>query len=569
MSTIPRRHRNPDEPAAPPAASGPPDPPAASGTPADAAGNTPAAPAPGAPEGAEAVALGWNRAERLKVLANVATMSLLAFIILVSVNWYASRHWMRKDLTFDAQFTLSDKSKAVLDELARKQTTVKVIALWHPQTPAHGVVIPMVKDLLEEYRAYSRRIEVEQFDVVSQGKDAYAALLQLGVEKAEANDLVLVHGDVKKVLPLDDLYQPEMGSAWNQQEPRIRSFDAEQALTSAMVSVTATQKVTVYWGVGHNEVDPFGVDERAGSVLKSEILEKRENYKVNVIQIPEAKAIPDDCDLLILVGPQRKYAPEELDVLRRYLRRGGHLFVAFYPLLSEERRSGLEDLLYEYGVEVRDDVILDPSAQSQVFIQGPQGIEKFPVDPTSARSYGAHPITAKMNETNPTHFAGARSIESAANRPRDVMATPLVQSTRSAWGEKDFRAAMKGEKDLAFDEGRDLKGPLNFAMAVSRRVGEAKEGERVPETRIVVFGDASLTTNFYLQKLGKMDLLLNSLRWLAEQEHMISIEGRKPLDRKLDDLDESDMIGIQVTVMGLLPLMALTVGFWVWWARRK
>ncbi len=507
---------------------------------------------------------GWGTAGRVKVFLNVASMSLLAFIVLLGTNWLASRHWVRFDMTFDRTYTLSEKTKAVLDELARTGRRVRIIGMWLPQNPAHGVVIPKVKDLLEGYRSYSKQVEVVEYDAATQGRQAIQELTSLKMEQADPNDIILVCGDVKKVLHLNDLYEPELGAGWQRQETRIRSFTAEQGITSAIASVTAAKKVTMYWVTGHAELDAFNIDQNGGAKLK-EMLEKQENYDVKVLELPRAKAVPDDADVLAIVGPMRKFLPEEIDVLRRYLAKAGHILLLLWQTVTSER-LGLEDLLREYGVAVRDDMIFDPSRKVQITVAGPGGTATvLPVNPTLANAYGAHEIVAKLSANDPTFFFCCRSLEVLEDRARDLAVTPLVLSTRDSWGETEWR-----EKDEVLTPGKDAEGPLNYAVAISRRVGAAPEGGgRIPEARIVAIGDRSLATNFYLDNMDRKDLLLNSIRWLAEQEYLITIVGRKPEDRKVTNVDEARMGQITFTLVGLIPFLMLVLGGCIWWLRRK
>lgn len=509
----------------------------------------------------------WGRAQRIRTLLNVASMCLLAFIILVAVNWLASRHWVRKDITFDASYTLSEKTRAVLDDLARRNQKVRVVCLWVVQSPLHGAVIPRVKDLLEEYRADSRALDIHQFDVASENRAAYEMLKELGVEQAQPNDIVICQGDVRKILHLDDLYQPELGSGVGRTEPKIRSFNAEQFITSALVSVTATRQIKLYWVTGHQEIDAFAAEPQGGLSFRTEHLEKRENLKVESLQLATVKEVPTDCDLLLLLAPKKRLTPEEIDTLRRYLRQGGKALISLFPPLDDSMRTGLEDLLLqEYGLQVRDDVIMDPEAETPIAYQDQSGqIYSSDMKGLLGKSYGAHEIVERMNETNPTLFFFSRSMEAAPQRPQDVTLTPLVYTTREAWGETDWRSKDAIKRDAKTDHA----GPLVYAMAVRRKVGDVVEGAKVPEARLVVMGDTTLATNFYLDKIGRVDLLVNSVRWLAEQEHLISIEGKKPEDRKLQNLDQDRVRAIAWTLWGLVPFFAFMCGVTIWWIRRK
>ena len=85
--------------------------------------------------------------------------------------------------------------------------------------------------------------------------------------------------------------------------------------------------------------------------------------------------------------------------------------------------------------------------------------------------------------------------------------------------------------------------------------------------RAVVIGDADFASNSFFPYMSNSDLLLAAVRWLVHEERATPVATRIPVP-SLVLLTESQARTVFVLVVGLLPLMVVTVGGLVWWRRR-
>jgi ABC-type uncharacterized transport system involved in gliding motility auxiliary subunit len=85
--------------------------------------------------------------------------------------------------------------------------------------------------------------------------------------------------------------------------------------------------------------------------------------------------------------------------------------------------------------------------------------------------------------------------------------------------------------------------------------------------RAVLIGDCDFASNSFFPYMSNSDLLLAAVRWLSHEERTTQVATRIPVP-SLVLLTESQARTVFVLVVGLLPLMVVTVGGLVWWRRR-
>ena len=84
----------------------------------------------------------------------------------------------------------------------------------------------------------------------------------------------------------------------------------------------------------------------------------------------------------------------------------------------------------------------------------------------------------------------------------------------------------------------------------------------------MVYGDLDFAANSQLANAANGALLLNTFNWLVQREQLISIEGRKPTETRLN-LSTAELGSIQFIVMLLLPGLAIAAGISVYMRRRR
>jgi ABC-type uncharacterized transport system involved in gliding motility auxiliary subunit len=458
-----------------------------------------------------------GRQARFGTLALISTAVVVA--ILVAINYLGTRHDKRWDLTAAKQFSLSDQTRKVLQDL-KEPVHVKVFA--------RSDDFQRFRDRLDEYRYASKQVDVDYID--PEKKPALAQ--QYGIT-ALGTVVFDYHGRNEKA-----------------------TSDGEQELTNALIKVVQGRQPKVYFTTGHGEKDTTSADRTGYNSISSALTS--DNFVVDKVVLAQQNAVPADADVLVIAGPQTDFLPAEIDMLKKYVAGGGKLFVMLDPVIKsgQPEPTGLQALLHDWGISADDDVVLDVSGMGRLI----GADESIPV----AASYPSHPITQNFQLL--TAYPLARSMTPVDGGVNGHTAQRIVETSRSSWGETNLKALASGQP--AKQDPDDKPGPVSLASAVSAPAPNAveKNGKK-PETRLVAFGDSEFPSNAFLGVQGNRDLFLNSVNWLAQQENLISIRPRDAQDRRITLTADQETRIFYLTVL-IVPGLILLAGVQTWWRRR-
>lgn len=483
---------------------------------------------------------------------------LLVFALLVLVNYLGWKYHVRGDWTETKIYSLSETTENVLADL---EEDVRVTVFITPGSRLYGPV----RELLSRYEAASPRLTVRWLDPERNPVEAQRLVEEYDVSSAS---VVFEAGDDRRVVPGDDLAEIDFSTAQFGQEPEIAAFRGEERFTSALVDLTQGEKPRVLFTTGHGELS---LDDASGAGLRGarELLGP-ENVEIDEWASLGAERVPEGTDLVVIAGPQAAFTQDELSALGGYLAAGGRLLVLLDPVAGPGDTGfvdlGLQGWLADYGVQVGDDVVLDPSTT-------PLGSSP---ETFYANRYTRHPVTRSLDEGGiPILVRYARSVQGGSG-PDGVTVTELVETGPDGW-------ALTSLDRESFDEPAegDLRGPVALAVAVEEadtgetpgeepeETEDAGEAEEEPGMRLVVVGDADLATSAFLQVgPGNQTLLNNLFNWLAERETLLGIPPKRPEQVRLS-MTPGELRGAVALVVLGLPGLALALGIWIWFRRRR
>ena len=480
--------------------------------------------------------------------------ALLVIALALMINWLGARHWHRADWTASELYTLSDKSLNIVGDLDEE---IRIIVFM---TPGSGLW-PQVRELMNRYDAASGAIEVEFIDPDRQPLRTRQLAEEFGI--SVANTVVFTAGDRSKYVTSDQMAEFDYSGMQYGGQPTLKAFKGEEQFTAAILSLVAPAVPKVYFVTGHGEpsLQPAGRSERSLGALGEAL--KRENMVAAETSLLSGQ-VPEDADVLAIVGPTRAFTEAEIATLDAFLEGGGRLMVALDPLIEPDgtmRMTRLENLLADWDVEIRADLVIDPS-------------KKLPFYDLSAvylDSYGTHPITEGM-EGFAVLFMVARSVAAVAEPMGTV--TTLVETSAQGWGETDLSQLLRGEP---VDPGQsDTPGPVAVGLAVEHAAKGLEEADadttdslkaETTGTRLVVLGDSDFLSDTEFANAGNSVLAVNAFNWLAAQEHALGIPPRA-VDQTSLYLSGAQMQMILFLILIVMPGAAIAAGILVWRRRR-
>jgi ABC-type uncharacterized transport system involved in gliding motility auxiliary subunit len=482
----------------------------------------------------EFVTLWSRRGTRAGALTSASVLLLLA--ILVGVNYVAGRQHRRWDLTEGGQFTLSDQSRKVLEGL-KSPVTVKVFA--------KDTEFQRFRDRLEGYAYASPQVKVEYID-----PDKQPAVARQWQVQQYGTIAVDYNGRIERI-----------------------TADTEQDITNAIVKAVEGGEKKVYFTQGHGERDTTSADQRTGYNAIAAALQ-RDNFAVEKVVLAQQQDVPADAAVLVIAGPKTDFLQPEIDMVRRYLDKGGKALLMLDPPdgVDAAPLTGLIAVARDWGMEVGNNIVVDVSSVGQMLGAGPS----MPVVAT----YPDHPITENFGLI--TAFPLARSVTPVEGGTNGRTAQPIATTSAQSWAETDL-AAVFGGKPVARDEGTgDKAGPITLAAAIGIDAPSAPatpppappvpgqpqpETPRAPQTRMVVIGDSDFASNAVLGTQGNRDFFLNAVNWVAQQENLIAIRPKQAGDRRVTMTEDQQRRVLYLSVLGL-PLVVAALGFWAWSRRR-
>ena len=486
-----------------------------------------------------------SRRGRHGATAGASTVLVVAIVCLLS--FLNSRHNRRIDLTENQLYSLSNQSRKVVESL---EGEIQVVGFFQDEVQSR-----VFEELMQQYRYVSARVDYEVVD--PQQEPSRAARFNV-----ERFGQVAVAGGVKTEI-VDDFN--------------------EARITNAIIKVTREGQKIVYFLTGHGErsLEEAGPD---GLSQAKEAIEKQ-NYLVRSYNLAQENALPENPAVLISAGPTVSFLPNEVRLLKEYLEGGGKLFL----MLDPRTRFSMDDLLGEYGLGVDGNVVIDASGVGQLFGLG--------VAAPIVSSYETHAITDELRGVM-TFFPMAQSVQ-VTDSSLGYNSSKLFSTSARSWGETD----LEGDQ-AAFDEGKDIQGPLALAAVAVKTVqpggepgdepsshhgeggDEDRAGETAPEpvpqagaedggesdsesreSRIVLVGDSDFATNAYSTTSANGDFLRMTVSWLAEDSDLVAVQSRDQENRRVNLTRSESTLMFWATVI-LMPLVTLVLGMAVW-LRRK
>ncbi len=511
----------------------------------------------------------------------------LIIVIIIAANFIFSKIFTRIDVTKNKSFTLSQVSKDIVSKLDDKLEVKAFFTTTLP--PPYNNLKNEVKDLLEDYRVSSNgnfNYEVitasdesdDNNDVVKEAQKYNIAPIQVQVMDNDKYELK------KALLGLAILYKGKTETI-----PVVQNTTAlEYDITSKMKKLTDERKKKIGFLTGHSEYDITSFQKVYG-VLQSQ-------YEViPSLSIAGKQMIPDDLDVLVILGAKAPFPEYQKFKIDQYLMRGGNLLFCDNKVIpnfqqqiamGEPQKINMDDMMESYGVKINYDLIRDLQC-ALVTVQIQEGMQR-------QINYPYFPNISNVNR-DITAFSGiqsvilpyASSIDLGAANGKDLKVEPILTTSNHSSRVSDvfilsyeqFLGMQKRFVDSAFNQPGYVVAASYYGKQKSFYAGKPipqdtskdaeplimeVKGQSDKNNRIVAIGDADFADE--KSNPPEMNLLffVNTIDYMADDIGLTQIRTKVSPEALIGDVSSGTKSFVKYFDLLLPPILVVILGLLFW-----
>lgn len=533
-----------------------------------------------------------RRARTLKFGTNVIAGTLLLLVIIAAANYISYKRPVQLDLTRDKQYTVSDATARLLNNL-KDQVIVTVYASrkeiptdWKRQLQELETLLKQYRNLSDRKLRYSILNPSADPDVEKKAREAGIREQQMQqVDVKEASFAIGYLGftvEYKGKVETIGVIRPD--SPLEYQLTRAINKVAEADIPA--VAVLAPQG------------NPFMGEPSPFSVLPQ--LLQQEGYTVKSLEPGNLDELTSETDLLMVFEPD-DLSEEALFRIDQYVMNGGSLFVAAGGVQIQSDRGptpratakapNINSILEHYGVRINADLVEDWAQGSEQNLLTQRGIVRT-VNPFLIEVKllsETSPITAKLPGVAMVYPSSVSPSAQATSGTYTALAesSPRSKHQTEFFVVEPFRVKRPTDADTlqSFDLIAQVKGQLTSRFATvdppaltnddgTTRAVAASEvktrGSR--ESQIIVAGSGLSFMDQILQQGSPLNglFLLNVADAVTRGGEFIALRGKQQSISFLrGDFSQREAIVAQILVLTVMPLLVVALGIIMYYLNRR
>lgn len=477
--------------------------------------------------------------------AKVYTTAALIIGIIFLLNLLSNEFHLRLDLTEGGQYTLSEATETILDNL---EEPVTIKAYFSQNLPAN--IVKTRKDFQELLLEYANRADgMLQYEFINPNEKE-------AIETEATNNgiqPVLINVREKDQVKQQKAFLGAVISLGDKQEviPFIQPGSAmEYALSTAIKKLSITNKPVIGLLTGHGEASPeeLGQLNQQLSIL----------YTTQEIRLDSA-TIPETVKTLVVIRPNDTLPPAQLQKVEQFLARGGNLLLALNRVngnlqqaFGYAQATGWEAWLQQRNILLDDAFVVDAKCgavtlQQQTPFGMLQSQLPFPYLPIAAR-FADHPASKGLENVvfefaSPISYVGDSSIRFTplvfSSDKSNKLKAPQYFDVNKQWTEADLPL-------------RDI--PMAGAFQ-GKLAGNA-------QSKLVLIGDGDFALSSQQQRRppDNINLLSNAIDWLSDDTGLIALRTKGVTSRPIDELEDSTKTILKYTNFLVPVLLAIAYG---------
>lgn len=326
----------------------------------------------------------------------------------------------------------------------------------------------------------------------------------------------------------------------------VESSNAEQAFTSALMTVTDPNPIYVTILTGRNEI---------ADLTYFKTLLVANGYNVNSVDIT-TEDIPENTNIIVLPAPKNDYLEGEIEKISDFLNNDGNLgkqmiYVASY---SQDSTPNLDEFLEEYGLSIGEGVICE-TYQSNYY--------NYPYITTTTNLSDS--FDQDIETKNPVVVSEFTRPVKVLFEEQDMVSTDeYILSTDDAYTatlDVSTQIPMVGER---LEKGQQCY----FAVGSKAKFIDGEEADTL-YSNVLCFGSEYLLNNNILsaEQYNNREYVLSVLNGITHKTDGVTITP-KTITGNAFDINEQQKRVLMWTFSAIIPGAVLITGI-VIWVRRK
>ena len=342
-----------------------------------------------------------------------------------------------------------------------------------------------------------------------------------------------------------------------------KSYDlTEQKVTSAIINVIAEEIPKVYFLTGYTDFEISTNMTSFAEYLKNEVLTYEDLNLLNKENIPE------DCDTLVIMTPNKDFDDFVADEIIKYIENGGNILWFNGCYVEDKDFKNVNRILELYGINKFEKGIIVETDTSKIYNNygtffAPEVLDSSILKDVKS-SYGTAFLEATRINVN------TDGLEELKVEERD-----LLKTSGSAYFLSNLTGEMNGEEQGSFVVGAELIKTISE----EKEADEENEAQKAVTSTLIIYGNdlfisdqrVAIQGGYQLPVVSLFnnpDVALNSVAYLTDNYEDITI--RKSYSDSVTEFLPSQMQkNIIIAIIFAMPVIVVLIGLIIWIRRRR
>lgn len=523
---------------------------------------------------------------------------VLALVMILLINIISSFVFTRVDLTAEKRYSLSHATKNLLRNL--RDVVFFKVYLDGDLPPGFKRLSNETREMLDEFRAFTDKIQYEFVNPSANPDpkvrtDTYRLLVERGLQPTDlrvnnngrSSQLIIFPGTIVSYKGTDVPVQLLMAQIGQDPDKVLNNSiqTLEYNLASAIQQLIKPIKPRIAFIEGQSELSKAETMDIQKALSDFYDVDRVTiNHKINSLTIRlKADSTHDKLvnkyHAIIIAKPTKPFDEKDKFLIDQFVMRGGKVLWLIDPVFASmdslQKYSAtmgiandvnLEDLLFNYGVRLNTNLVLDLNALSIPVTTGKVGNQPqidflrwyfFPILTPGLN----HPIVNGLNAIKTEFISSLDTVETPNVTKTILLTTSAYSRTLNAPVYIDLDILKKPPEERLFSQGPQAVAVLlegNFKSGFQFRIPPELSGNKylgflescAKPTKMVIVADGDIIKNQFhfkegyplplgydqwtRQTFGNKDFILNVVNYLCDDSGLISVRSRELKLRLLD-----------------------------------